>query len=102
MADVTLKNSGDAIDAVVDEQVAGGKQEAHVPVRFLLQSKYLLLHNLSPLFVICKDDLYLPEWVKFTHECIDSALIGARAKTRTFFFTCNASHLKSCRGFNLG
>ena len=57
MADVALKNSGDAIDTVVDEQVAGGKQEAHVPVRFLLQSKYLLLRKLSSLFVICKDHL---------------------------------------------
>ena len=57
VADVTLKNSGDAIDAVVDEQVAGGKQEAHVPVRFLPQNKYLLLRTFSPLFVICKDDL---------------------------------------------
>ena len=57
VADVTLKNSGDTIDAVVDEQVAGRKQEAHVPVRFLLQSKYLLLRILSPLLVICKDDL---------------------------------------------
>ena len=57
VADVTLKNSGDTIDAVVDEQVAGRKQEAHVPVRFLHQSKYLLLRKLSPLFVISKDDL---------------------------------------------
>jgi len=63
VADVTLKNSGDTIDTVVDEQVAGREQEAHVP-----------------------------EWVKFTHECIDSALVGARAKTRTFFFTCNVSY----------
>ena len=57
VADVTLKNSGDAIDAVVDEQVAGREQEAHVPVRFLPQNKYLLLRTFSPLFVICKDDL---------------------------------------------
>ena len=57
VADVTLKNSGDTIDTVVDEQVAGRKQEAHVPVRFLPQNKYLLLRKLSPLFVICKDDL---------------------------------------------
>ena len=57
MADVALKNSGDTIDAVVDEQVAGRKQEAHVPVRFLPQNKYLLLRTFSPLFVICKDDL---------------------------------------------
>ena len=51
VADVTLKNSGDAIDAVVDEQVAGGEQEAHVPVRFLPQNKYLLLRILSPLYL---------------------------------------------------
>ena len=57
VADVTLKNSGDTIDAVVDEQVAGRKQEAHVPVRFLPQNKYLLLRKLSSLFVICKDHL---------------------------------------------
>ena len=57
VADVTLKNSGDTIDAVVDEQVTGREEEAHVPVRFLLQSKYLLLRKLSSLFVICKDHL---------------------------------------------
>ena len=40
VADVALKNSGDTIDAVVDEQVAGREEEAHVPVRFL---QYLYL-----------------------------------------------------------
>ena len=40
MTDVTLKNSGDTIDTIVDEQFAGGEQEAHVPVRFL---QYLYL-----------------------------------------------------------
>ena len=53
MADVTLKNSGDTIDTIINEQVAGREQEAHVPVRFLPQNKYLF----SPLLVICKDDL---------------------------------------------
>ena len=40
MANVTLKNSRDTIDAIVDEQVAGREEEAHVPVRFL---QYLYL-----------------------------------------------------------